>query len=55
MVNIPSFMVKVDSEKQIDFANTSPHGGGRPGRTKRKKLRLGGGDGGDNAEEEDAE
>jgi len=41
MVNIPSFMVKVDSEKQIDFANTSPHGGGRPGRTKRKKLRLG--------------
>ncbi len=56
MVNIPSFMVKVDSEKQIDFANTSPHGGGRPGRTKRKKLRLGGGGGdGEGAAEEVAE
>ena len=32
MVNIPSFMVKVESEKQIDFAKTSPHGMGRPGR-----------------------
>jgi small subunit ribosomal protein S9e len=43
MVNIPSFMVKVNSEMQIDFAKTSPYGGGRVGRTKRKKARLGGG------------
>jgi len=36
--NIPSFMVRVDSEKQIDFATQSPFGGGRPGRVKRKNL-----------------
>ncbi len=41
MVNIASFMVKVNSEMQIDFAKTSPYGGGRVGRTKRKKARLG--------------
>ena len=40
MVNIASFMVKVDSERQIDFAKTSPLGGGRVGRTKRKKVKL---------------
>ena len=32
-------MVKVESEKQIDFAKTSPHGDGRPGRCQRKKDR----------------
>merc|ERR1719359_416485 len=36
--NVPSFMVRVDSEKQIDFASTSPFGGGRPGRVKRKNA-----------------
>merc|ERR1719464_404510 len=36
--DIPSFLVRVDSEKQIDFANTSPFGGGRAGRVKRKNL-----------------
>jgi hypothetical protein len=36
MVNIPSFMVRVDSQKHIDFALTSPFGGGRSGRVKRK-------------------
>lgn len=36
VVNIPSFMVRVDSQKHIDFALTSPFGGGRPGRVKRK-------------------
>ena len=36
MVNIPSFMVRTDSEKGIDAAATSPFGQGRPGRTKRK-------------------
>ena len=40
MVNIPSFMVKVESEKQIDYAKTSPLGGGRSGRVKRKKIKL---------------
>jgi len=37
MVNVASFLVKVDSEKQIDFAKTSPFGGNRAGRNKRKK------------------
>jgi small subunit ribosomal protein S9e len=36
VVNIPSFMVRMDSQKHIDFALTSPFGGGRPGRVKRK-------------------
>lgn len=38
VVNIPSFMVRVDSQKHIDFALTSPFGGGRPGRVKRKSA-----------------
>ncbi|SSD59361.1 probable 40S ribosomal protein S9-A [Saccharomycodes ludwigii] len=38
IVNIPSFMVRLDSEKHIDFATTSPYGGGRPGRLARKKA-----------------
>ena len=42
-MNIASFMVKVDSENRIDFAKTSPLGGGRPGRLKRKKIKSGGG------------
>ncbi|KAF7850554.1 hypothetical protein BT93_L5305 [Corymbia citriodora subsp. variegata] len=40
VVNIPSFMVRVDSQKHIDFSLTSPFGGGRPGRVKRKNLRA---------------
>ncbi|KAF8821609.1 ribosomal protein RPS9 [Cardiosporidium cionae] len=36
IVDIPSFMVRLDSEKHIEFATTSAFGGGRPGRTKRK-------------------
>jgi len=39
LVTVPSFMVRVDREKQIDFAPTSPFGGGRPGRNKRRKLK----------------
>ncbi|GMM37211.1 ribosomal 40S subunit protein S9B [Saccharomycopsis crataegensis] len=38
VVSIPSFMVRLDSQKFIDFAPTSPYGGGRPGRAKRKNL-----------------
>ncbi|KAI9281386.1 40S ribosomal protein S9, partial [Umbelopsis sp. AD052] len=36
IVNIPSFIVRLDSQKHIDFALTSPYGGGRAGRVKRK-------------------
>merc|ERR1711931_280963 len=53
VVNIPSFIVRLDSQKHIDFSLKSPFGGGRPGRVKRKNLKKGGG-GGD-AEEEDDE
>jgi len=40
LVNVPSFVVRLDSQKHIDFALTSPFGGGRPGRVKRKKLQA---------------
>ena len=39
MVDIPSFMVRTDSEKAIDTAYTSPFGQGRKGRTNRKQLK----------------
>uniref|UniRef100_A0A0G4H8N2 Uncharacterized protein n=1 Tax=Chromera velia CCMP2878 TaxID=1169474 RepID=A0A0G4H8N2_9ALVE len=44
IVNVPSFLVRVESEKHIDFALNSPLGGGRPGRVRRKRLNAGGGD-----------
>lgn len=52
LVNVPSFLVRVDSQKHIDFALRSPFGGGRPGRVKRAKMQRGGGggDGGDDDE-----
>merc|ERR1712066_963846 len=51
--DIPSFLVRVDSEKHIDFALTSPFGGGRPGRVRRKNAKGGkGGDGGGDDDEE---
>merc|ERR1712117_83615 len=53
VVNIPSFVVRLDSQKHIDFALTSPFGGGRPGRVRRRAATKGGGGGGD--EEEDWE
>jgi len=40
IVDVPSFIVRLDSQKHIDFALTSPLGGGRPGRTKRKRART---------------
>ena len=40
IVNVPSFIVRLDSQKHIDFALTSPFGGGRPGRVKRKKAKA---------------
>lgn len=36
IVNIPSFVVRLDSQKHIDFAKNSPYGGGRAGRVARK-------------------
>jgi len=38
LVNIPSFLVKVDSEKHINFSINSPYGQGRPGRNARKRA-----------------
>ncbi|KAK6496403.1 40S ribosomal protein S9 [Arthrobotrys musiformis] len=53
IVNVPSFVVRLDSQKHIDFALTSPFGGGRAGRTKRKRSKAGeGGEGGDEEDEE---
>ncbi|CAI9093424.1 OLC1v1028924C1 [Oldenlandia corymbosa var. corymbosa] len=40
VVNVPSFMVRVDSQKHIDFSLTSPFGGGRAGRVKRKNQKA---------------
>merc|ERR1719213_9493 len=50
--SIPSFLVRVDSEKHIDFALTSPFGGGRPGRVRRKQMSKKSG-GGAAADEDD--
>merc|ERR1719421_1613654 len=38
LVDVPSFMVRVDSEKHIDFAINSPYGQGRPGRVARRRA-----------------
>jgi small subunit ribosomal protein S9e len=56
IVNVPSFIVRLDSQKHIDFALTSPFGGGRPGRVRRKKMKAAeakeeGEDGGEEEEE----
>jgi len=37
LVDIPSYMIRVDSQKHIDYALTSPFGGGNPGRCTRIK------------------
>ncbi|KAJ8037098.1 40S ribosomal protein S9 [Holothuria leucospilota] len=52
VVNIPSFVVRLDSQKHIDFSLNSPYGGGRPGRVKRKNAKKGA-EGGDEEEDED--
>lgn len=57
IVNVPSFVVRLDSQKHIDFSLTSPFGGGRPGRVRRKKAKAAekkdedGEEGGDEEEE----
>ena len=53
IVNVPSFLVRLDSQKHIDFALNSPYGGGRPGRVKRRSMNSGGGGGDDDEEDED--
>ena len=40
IVNVPSFMVRTDSQKHIDFALNSPFGGGRAGRVKRRNQKV---------------
>merc|ERR1712017_70087 len=45
IVNVPSFMVRVESQPHIEFSLNSPFGGGRPGRVKRRNIaNKGGGD-----------
>ncbi len=51
LCDVPSFLVRVDSEKHIDFALTSPFGGSRPGRVKRRNMKNASG----NGDEEDDE
>merc|ERR1712233_271004 len=51
VVNIPSYIVRLDSQKHIDFSLKSPLGGGRPGRVKRKNAKKGKG-GGDASDDE---
>merc|ERR1712147_437649 len=43
IVTVPSFMVRVESQPHIAFALTSPFGGGRPGRVKKKNQASKGG------------
>ena len=52
IVNVPSFIVRLDSQKHIDFSLKSPFGGGRPGRVKRRnaKKASGGEEGGEDEE-----
>lgn len=38
VVNVPSFLVRTDSEKHIDLAVNSPYGQGRPGRVARRRA-----------------
>ncbi|RCI13769.1 hypothetical protein L249_8232 [Ophiocordyceps polyrhachis-furcata BCC 54312] len=40
IVNVPSFIVRLDSQKHIDFSLKSPFGSGRAGRVKRKKAKA---------------
>jgi len=51
LVTAPSFVVRLESQKHIDFSLTSPYGGGRAGRVKRKRMRAAAG--GDVEEDEE--
>jgi len=41
LVNVPSFLVRVESQKHLGLASTSPLAGGRPGRRARKMAKNG--------------
>eukprot|EP01028_Stygiella_incarcerata_P001338 TRINITY_DN1225_c0_g1_i2.p1 TRINITY_DN1225_c0_g1~~TRINITY_DN1225_c0_g1_i2.p1 ORF type:complete len:194 (-),score=47.80 TRINITY_DN1225_c0_g1_i2:144-725(-) len=53
VVNVPSFVVRKDSEQHVDFASISPFGGGRPGRIKRRNEKRNVGTGATAEEEEE--
>jgi len=53
LVDIPSFVVRLDSQKLIDFALTSPLGGGRAGRVKRRNEKNASSSGADAEEDEE--
>merc|ERR1712002_279920 len=53
LVNVPSFIVRLDSQKHIDISINSPFGGGRAGRVKRQNMKKGGGGGDGDEEDED--
>merc|ERR1712110_10494 len=42
VVDVPSFIVRLDSQKHIDFSLKSPLAGGQPGRVKRRNAGKGG-------------
>ena len=50
---MPSFVVRLDSQKHIDFALGSALAGGRPGRNRRKRAKAA--EKGDDAGDEDEE
>eukprot|EP01113_Clastostelium_recurvatum_P036822 TRINITY_DN530_c0_g1_i2.p3 TRINITY_DN530_c0_g1~~TRINITY_DN530_c0_g1_i2.p3 ORF type:complete len:117 (-),score=34.23 TRINITY_DN530_c0_g1_i2:50-400(-) len=52
VVTVPSFIVRTESQKHIDFALNSPLASGRPGRTKRKRSKAAAEGGGEEAAEE---
>ena len=53
VVNVPSFVVRVDSEKHIDLAVNSPYGQGRPGRVARRRAAQRAAAGGAGGDDED--
>lgn len=53
LVDVPSFMVRLDSQKLIEFASTSPYAGGNPGRVARRTARLSSSKGGIAEEDEE--
>lgn len=53
VVNVPSFLVRLESQKHVDFSLKSPYGGGRPGRVKRKRAQQAEGGAAEEEEEEE--
>merc|ERR1712083_570619 len=39
LVNVPSYIVRLDSQKHINLSPNSPYDGGKPGRVKRQKMK----------------